>query len=154
MAPSSSGFDARALLISLDRSSGAPTDPRVRVASGRLDAAVAALRIGFDADVALFWHLDLVKLAPLLRLSRTCRTIVFLHGIESWRRQSALVRRALSRVDVVFTNTSFTHKRALTHIPELAGKPAHLVHLGLGEPLRGQTLSPDDIPAAIMISRL
>jgi phosphatidyl-myo-inositol dimannoside synthase len=154
MSASSSGFDARALMISLDKGNSESRDPRVTVASGRFDAGLAALRTGFDADAALFWHLDLLKLAPLLRLPRRCRTIAFLHGIESWRKQGPLLRRALSKVDVVFTNTSFTHKRALTHIPELAGKPAHLVHLGLGEPLQGNPLPPDEIPAAIMISRL
>ena len=154
MSAPASGFDARALLISLEDRSDTPSDPRVKVARGRFDAGIAALRTGFDANVALFWHLDLLKLAPLLRLPRSCKKIVFLHGIEAWRKQGPLVRRALSNVDVVFTNTSFTHKRALTHIPELAGKPAHLVHLGLGDPLHGDALPPDNVPAAIMISRL
>jgi phosphatidylinositol alpha-1,6-mannosyltransferase len=154
MSAPASGFDARALLVSLEPGGQGSDDPRVKVARGRFDAGIAALRIGFDADVALFWHLDLLKLAPLLRLPRTCRTIVFLHGIEAWRKQGPIVRRALSKVDVVFTNTSFTHKHALKHIPELAGRPAHLVHLGVGEPMRGEPLPPDSVPAAIMISRL
>jgi phosphatidyl-myo-inositol dimannoside synthase len=154
MSAPSAAFDARALLVSLEDKSEAPGDPRVKIAHGRLRAGIAALRNGFEADAALFWHLDLLKLAPLLRLPRGCRRIAFLHGIESWRKQGPLTQRALTSVDVVLTNTSFTHKHALTHIPQLAGKPAHVVHLGLGDPVRGATLPPDDVPAAIMISRL
>ena len=154
IAERSSGFDARALFVSLEDGKDTATDPRVRVARGRVGAAIAARRIGFKPDAVLFWHLDLLKLAPLLRLPRTCKRVVFLHGIEAWRKQGSTVRRLLRSVDVVLTNTTSTYKRALQHNPELAGKHTALLHLGVGSPFHGTIPEPDEVPAAIMIARL
>lgn len=149
-----SGFDARALLVSLEKTRRTESDPRITSGHGRFGAALAARRFAFSPDAVLFWHLDLLKLAPLLRLPRACRRIVFLHGIEAWRRQTPLIRRVLSSVDVVFTNTMFTYKQALEHIPELTGREMHLVHLGLGDPVTATPREPDPVPAAVMVSRL
>ncbi|MGQ0563048.1 MAG: glycosyltransferase family 4 protein [Gemmatimonadota bacterium] len=146
-------FDARALLVSLEATS-APADPRIITGIGRLDSIAAARRARGDFDVALFWHLDLLKLLPFLRLGPHCRKIVFLHGVEAWRRRGTLTRRALARSALVLSNTAYTYQRALRANAELTGRKQRIVHLGVGAPLDEPTPTPAALPAAIMIARL
>lgn len=136
-----SGFQAKLLSASIEQ-------------SGRLRLAMRAARMGGAADCALFWHLDLLKLAPFLRLESGCRRVLFLHGIEAWRRRGLLTRRLLRNVDVVLANTSFTLRRAVDANPELAATPAHIVPLGVHTALAEPTPAPAALPVAIMISRL
>lgn len=99
-------------------------------------------------DVVLFWHLDLLRLAPLI--SRRARRVVFLHGIEAWRRPDLLTRRVL-KDSIVLANSRYTIDRARTYLPSVA--TAQVVHLGVGEPGAPGGV-PADPPVALMISRL
>jgi phosphatidylinositol alpha-1,6-mannosyltransferase len=99
-------------------------------------------------DVILFWHLDLLRLAPLI--SRTARRVVFLHGIEAWRRPDAFTRLLLRRA-VLWANSQYTADRARTTLRNR--EPARIIHLGLGTAAR-ECQTPADPPVALMISRL
>lgn len=149
----SADVDARALAISLEPATAAADDPLLTRASGRLGSLAAAFRTQFDPDVALFWHLDLLKLMPALRLRPTCRKIIYLHGTEAWRRRGVLTRRLLARCDAVFANTAHTLNTARLANPELHSLPARIVHLGIDVPAVATPL-PDTVPAAVMIARL
>src|SRR5216684_2898772 len=58
----------------------------------------------WPADVALVWHLGMLKLLPFLRGFRG-RVVLFLHGIELWRAHGWLTRRLLRRVDLFLSNS-------------------------------------------------
>lgn len=100
----------------------------------------------------LFWHLGLLKVRPLLRAGRA-RTVLFLHGIEAWRRPGWLLRRLLRRVDLFLSNSAFTWQRFLEFNPELAGKPHRVVHLGCEVPVP-EAPPPEEPPAVLMLGRL
>jgi phosphatidyl-myo-inositol dimannoside synthase len=128
------------------------TDARLfEVAStSRLAAVAAARKVKFESDVVLFWHLDLLKLAPFLRGSG--RRVVFLHGIEAWRKRGKLTRMLLTDCEVL-ANSNHTVLRARASIPELQGRPTRVVPLGMGRPADTITgVAP--VPAAVMIGRL
>jgi phosphatidylinositol alpha-1,6-mannosyltransferase len=111
--------------------------------------AVRAARAQPDHfDTVLFWHLDLLRLAPLI--SRTARRVVFLHGIEAWRRPDFLTRHLLRNASLI-ANSSYTAERARSALGVSA--KMQIVHLGLGEPMTTRT-EPAPTPIALMISRL
>lgn len=145
-------FDARALLVTLEGERRPYDDPGLFVTAGRLQTAVAALRRNWHADIALFWHLDLLKLAPAMRMGNDCKRVVFLHGTEAWRSRGALTRREMRRLAAVFCNSTFTISKALLANPELMGVPSTVVQLGVEEVVA--PARPDEVPIAIMISRL
>ena len=116
----------------------------------RWATARSARRIKFESDVAIFWHLDLLKLAPLLPSAR--RRVVYLHGIEAWRRRGWLTR-SLLRGTTIFANSDHTIARARACITELRDHEIRVVSLGVGPPT-AQRVAPDPTPAAIMIGRL
>jgi phosphatidyl-myo-inositol dimannoside synthase len=120
------------------------------VPGGRWNAVRAARRIRFANDVTLFWHLDLLKLAPVLPPTR--RRVVFLHGIEAWRRRGWLTR-SLLRHATIFANSEHTVSRARACIPEIHQHNVRVIPLGAGESV-AQRATPDATPAAIMIGRL
>lgn len=135
-----SAFDVEALLV----------------ASGKRALSQALLRAvkpGSTSDVVLFWHTDLLKLMPLLPLRGSCRKVVFLHGIEIWRKRGAITRFALKRCDAVLSNTAYTFNRARTVVAELASARSRVVHLGLDDAL-ANIPAHDRVPAALMVSRL
>lgn len=122
----------------------------LEVASGdRIAAVRAAWKTRFPCDVALFWHLDLLQLAPFLKL--TGRRAVFLHGIEAWRPLNYITRRLLRSSDIL-ANSRYTLARAREQHPFLTTKST-IVPLGLGVPETRST-QPDAVPAAVMIGRL
>ena len=111
--------------------------------------AVRAARAQSDHfDVVLFWHLDLLRLAPLI--SRTAKRVVFLHGIEAWRRPDLFTGHLLRHASVI-ANSTYTAERARAALPVRA--EMQVVHLGLGEPLAAHK-EPEATPIALMISRL
>lgn len=113
----------------------------------RLRAIRAAREQPSNCDVVLFWHLDLLRLAPFL--PRHARRVVFLHGIEAWRRPDFMTRTLLRRATLL-ANSQYTTQRAEPH---LAAPIADVVHLGLGEPA-SLVAAPLEPPAALMIARL
>jgi phosphatidyl-myo-inositol dimannoside synthase len=118
--------------------------------SSRWTALRAARRVRFACDVIVFWHLDLLKLAPFL--PRTQRRVVYLHGIEAWRRRGWLTR-SLLRDSTIFANSEHTISRARACIPQIRNRNIRVVQLGAGKSVTQRTM-PDTIPAAIMIGRL
>lgn len=122
----------------------------LEVASGdRTGAVRAAWKTRFSCDVALFWHLDLLQLAPFLHL--TGRRVVFLHGIEAWRPVN-FVTRHLLRGSGILANSHYTLARAREQHPFLAPH-APVVALGMGEPAH-RAPDPSRVPAAVMVGRL
>jgi phosphatidylinositol alpha-1,6-mannosyltransferase len=120
---------------------------------GKARAVAEALGRRWAARVVLVWHLGLLKLVPLLRLPPG-RVVVFLHGIEAWRRQDLLTRTLLRRVGRFLTNSDHTWARFAALHPGLAGAAHQTVHLGIGAPATGPVRPPDAVPAALMLGRL
>lgn len=120
-------------------------------AGSRVQAVVHALRRRGQADIIFYWHLNMLKLRPLL--GSGTRTVVFLHGIECWRRLDLYTRRALMRVDHFFTNSSHTWDRFLEYHPDCRAASHQTVHLGIEKPA-GPVGSPRPRPAALIIGRM
>src|SRR5438067_760088 len=55
----------------------------------RLRAISAALHLRGKADLVVVWHMDLLKLVPFVA-RRATKVIVFLHGVECWRKVSRI----------------------------------------------------------------
>jgi len=121
--------------------------------TSRPRAVVAALSRRWRADVVLVWHVQLLRLLPFFRV-RNARIIVFLHGIEAWRRQALIERRLLKNVSLFLTNSDFTWRAFLEHNPECAGATHLTVPLGIGSPVSVSPPPPAASPAALMLSRL
>lgn len=120
---------------------------------GRVRAVLDALRCRRDASVVLVWHLSLLRLLLLLR-PRAAHVVVFLHGIEAWRRQDRLTRRLLGGVDLFLSNSDHTWRRFVAGTREAGGCRHRTVPLGIGSPLGGPTPDPDPTPATVVVSRL
>lgn len=116
----------------------------------RWDALQRARAETFQADMLLFWHLDLLRLAPVLRSKG--RRAVFLHGIEAWRRRGPLTT-ALVKKCAILANSQCTLTRARPYFHCANFQDAEVVHLGIGVPATAQSV-PSDVPIAIMIGRL
>lgn len=101
------------------------------------------------AQTVLCWHVDLL---PLARAARG-RRVLFLHGIEAWRRAGWLQRRLQPRPHLLLANSEFTLKRALQSAPGWRAVPSTIVPLGIRAPC-SRIRAPDDEPTAIMIGRL
>ncbi len=123
------------------------------VGRGKTHAAVAALRNRRGAGAILVWHLDLLKLVPLLNRVST-RVFLFLHGIEAWRRQDALTRWALPGVHLFLSNSEHTWERFLEWNPGLRQAAHALIPLGLGSAAAARTPAPCGKPIALIIGRL
>lgn len=119
-------------------------------AARRWAAVKAARQLDFPSDVVLFWHLDLLKLAPLLPATR--RRVVYLHGVEAWRRRGRITRTYL-RDCTILANSAYTLERARVFNRELQSRHARIVQLGIGEPV-GARDAPAATPAALMIGRM
>lgn len=126
---------------------------RTRYVSSKHHALVEPLRSRWPIHFVLVWHLGLLKLLPLFRLSNA-KIALFLHGIESWRRQDWLTQILLGKVDCFFSNSEFTWQRFLKANPQYKDVPHRKINLGIGSPINGQTPTPTTPPAALMIGRL
>jgi phosphatidyl-myo-inositol dimannoside synthase len=123
------------------------------VALSKFGALAMALRRRWRADTILVWHLHLLRLVPLFRLPKA-RVVVFLHGIEAWRRTDWLTRRLCSRVHLFLTNSHYTWAQFVQSHPRLQSIAHRIVHLGLDTPLPAQPVSPSQPPAVLMLGRL
>lgn len=121
--------------------------------ASKLKATMFALRGRWPIRLVLVWHLGLLKLIPFLRVSDS-RIVVFLHGIEAWRRQNWLTRSLLRRVDLFLSNTEYTWETFIANNAETMTAPHRAVHLGIGAPLEGRVPPPSQPPTVLMISRL
>jgi phosphatidylinositol alpha-1,6-mannosyltransferase len=144
-------------LISYGRKLDKPGRPAARekllVVSSRLGAVAATVSRRWPVRLVIVWHLDLLKYLFFLRV-RKANTVVFLHGIEAWRRQSAPVRMLLRRAHRILSNSDHTWEQFVQHNPTCRSSPHRTVHLGIGEPLQGEIPGPARTPIALMIGRL
>lgn len=122
-------------------------------ATPKMLALMRAIRRRTCADTLLVWHFDLLKLAPIIETSGT-RVVLFLHGIEAWRKQSPLTHWVMKRTRLFLSNSDFTWQRFASIHPAYADAPHRTVHLGTGEPLGRPRPAPSDTPAVLMIGRL
>ncbi len=112
------------------------------------------VRRNWRTRTLLFWHLGLLKLLPVMRGVKESRVVLFLHGIECWRRMGWLQRRRLRRVDLFLSNSSFTWERFCDFNPQFRGRNHRVIPLGLDEPWQGPVPESQDPPAALIVSRL
>jgi phosphatidylinositol alpha-1,6-mannosyltransferase len=115
-------------------------------------AALHALAQRRRAGILLVWHLQLLKLAPLAA-APAARVVVFLHGIEAWRRQDPVTRWALGKVKLVLSNSQHTWERFLSFNPEFREVAHQSVHLGAGTRVTSP-VPPDSKPIALMLGRM
>jgi phosphatidyl-myo-inositol dimannoside synthase len=115
--------------------------------------ALAALGKRQRGGILLVWHLNLLKLAPLVA-GAAARVVVFLHGIEAWRRQDSITRWALGKVNVFLSNSQYTWERFAASNPEYREIPHEIVHLGAGTGLTTAPPAPDATPVALMLGRM
>lgn len=123
---------------------------------GRLATACAAVGRREAADTILVWHCGLLRLAPLIAsgvASGRARLVVFLHGIEAWKKQDYLTALLMRRAALFITNSDHTWGRFVAANPDCAGSPHCTVHLGAGGSAP-EFHAPEDPPAALMIGRL
>jgi phosphatidylinositol alpha-1,6-mannosyltransferase len=119
---------------------------------GRWRVAWAALARRWRAPLVCFWHLNLLRLLPLMRVG-PAKVVLFLNGIEAWRDPGRDLRRLLKRVDLFLAISDFTWQKFLEFHPGLADRPHQTVHLGLGGPA-GEIDPPGNPPAALILGRV
>jgi phosphatidylinositol alpha-1,6-mannosyltransferase len=121
--------------------------------SSKIKAVLRIVRNRQEARVILVWHLHLLKLLPFLN-SPASRVILFLHGVEAWRKHDPLTRFLLKKVDLFLSNSDYTWQRFLDYNPAFRAADHRTVHLGAGSPLGGTPPPPSQPPAALMIGRV
>jgi phosphatidylinositol alpha-1,6-mannosyltransferase len=131
---------------------GEEANGHVLVAARRPALLGKVLARRWQARVFLVWHVGLLKLLPVLR-TRSARVVLFLHGIEVWKRFGPWTRRLLRRVDLFLSNSAFTWQRFTEMNPEFAAAPHRVVHLGVEGEAPAADL-PTGPPAALMLGRL
>lgn len=121
--------------------------------ASRTRAALSALATRRHGGTLFVWHLNLLKLAPLVA-GAAARVVVFLHGIEAWRRQDSITRWALGKVNLFLSNSDHTWERFLTFNPALRDAPHETVHLGAGDSFVGVPPAAAAKPVALMLGRM
>jgi phosphatidylinositol alpha-1,6-mannosyltransferase len=121
--------------------------------SSRVGLVIQAIQGRWVADVLLVWHLSLLRLVPLVRLPNA-KVVIFLHGIEAWKKQDLFTRILLHRVNLVTSNSDYTWSRFLASNPQCKRVPHKTVHLGISAAVDGQISPPPSPPVALMLSRL
>jgi phosphatidylinositol alpha-1,6-mannosyltransferase len=82
------------------------------------------------------------------------KIVVFLHGVEAWRRQDWLTRALLHRVTLFVSNSDYTWLRFVANNPRCGRAPHRTVHLGISSPVDECVPPPVGPPVALMLSRL
>jgi phosphatidylinositol alpha-1,6-mannosyltransferase len=114
--------------------------------------AVVSAMITPPSKRILVWHIHFAKLIPLVAAPRA-RVVLFLHGIEAWRRLDRLTRLALRRVQLFLSNTDFTWVKFITLNPEFAHVAHQTVHLGCGS-ASNETVAGGSPSSVLMVGRL
>jgi phosphatidyl-myo-inositol dimannoside synthase len=83
---------------------------------GRLAYALRALlvAIGRRSEIVFCGHLYMVSLAAMVARLRGAKLVVQMHGIEAWRRPSALRRKAVEAADLVLCVSRYTRSAVLS----------------------------------------
>jgi phosphatidyl-myo-inositol dimannoside synthase len=148
--------EAKTTLLSYGRGnpngSSEPASESINVNS-KTQAVFTALSRSWRQELVLVWHVGFLKLLPFLRLSHP-RIVVALHGIEAWEESGWLTRKQLDGVDLFLTFSTYTWERFLTLNPRYRNRPHRTIAHGVGVPLGGAVPAIDDLPIALMISRL
>jgi phosphatidyl-myo-inositol dimannoside synthase len=136
-----------------------PGDPlagvRFRFAAGRDWQmgrwATTAAMTNDERSILLLMHLNLTPIA-VPWLARGRRVMVFLHGVEAWRRLSRPQQFVLSRAELL-ANSQYTADRFAELNPGLAKQPVHICALGVADaaPSTADVASPQ---IALTVSRL
>jgi len=132
---------------------GVPVPPDALHTTSRRRAGLAALAMRRRFGLVLVWHMDMLKLLPLLQL-HGARVVLILQGIEAWRRRPWPERALLKRVDMFVSISDYTWQRFVDANPEYVTAPHRTVPLGIGTPFEGQAPHPNPTPAALMVGRL
>jgi phosphatidylinositol alpha-1,6-mannosyltransferase len=122
-------------------------------AKSRASAIKLALSHTWRVNSVFVWHLNLLKLVPFMRVPKA-KSIVFLHGIEAWRKLPWLDQQALKRVNLFLSNSDFTWQRFLQFNPSFCTYPHLTIPLGIGQEYQGTTPDHGKTPVTLMISRL
>jgi phosphatidylinositol alpha-1,6-mannosyltransferase len=124
-----------------------------RPRASKTRAALGALAKRRQGAILLVWHLHLLKLAPLVA-GAASRVVVFLHGIEAWRRHDSLTRWALGKVNLFLSNSDHTWERFVAVNSAFRATPHQTVHLGAGTSLETMPSAPAVKPVALMLGRM
>jgi glycosyltransferase involved in cell wall biosynthesis len=122
-------------------------------AASRFAAIAAAISRRWRVETVLVWHLHMLKLLPFFHADKA-EVILFLHGMEAWRRQNWLTQKMLRRVKLILSNSEFTWQRFVEFNPDFAHMPHKVVPLGIGDSLKDETPPPLPTPIALMVGRL
>lgn len=122
-------------------------------APSKLRAIISAFKIRQPVSRILIWHIGLLKLLPCFR-ARDAKVILFLHGIEAWRKQDRVTSRVLRRVDLFLSNSDYTWQRFIQANPNFASAQHLTVHLGIESEMKEDVPGAGDPPAVLMTSRL
>lgn len=96
---------------------------------GALAVAVLLRQYCGTPCALVFDHLGPARVQSFLTRARRSPYLVFLHGIEVWRRLEWDRRRALARADIRLANSQYTRRRATENCPWLP--PTEVLHLAL-----------------------
>jgi len=118
----------------------------------KLRAISWALQNHADYELVFVWHLGLLKLLPFFKL-RTAKAMLYLHGIEAWRKQDRLTRIALDSVGHFLCNSEHTWLRFISYQPQFASTPYTVVPLGIEADLVGPIQTPSR-PVGLIIARM
>ncbi len=122
-------------------------------AYSKSEAIRLALSSGFAPRSFLVWHVGLLKLLPFFRAAHANR-VLFLHGVESWKRLDPLTERMLRRIRLFLSNSDVTWSRFLAYHPEFSNVRQRTVPLGIGDPFDTELPLPDPRPTALMLGRM
>ncbi len=126
--------------------------PGFQCARTKSVAVIDCLRERGKQDLILVWHIGLLKLVPFVRKANS-KLVLFLHGVECWKRLGQFTLRSLRHVHRFIANSSFTWLRFVSFNPELADAPHTIVPLGLDEP-DTEYRDPSGQPEAIVVGRM
>jgi phosphatidylinositol alpha-1,6-mannosyltransferase len=126
---------------------------RYETGASKAKAVFQALGGRRPADVILVWHLHLMKLLPFAGHVDS-RVVLFLHGVEAWRRHDPVTQLLLKRVKLILSNSDFTWRRFVSCNPALANTAHLTVHLGAGSAVLDSPQISSPRPYVLMVSRL
>jgi phosphatidylinositol alpha-1,6-mannosyltransferase len=126
--------------------------------SSKFPAVLRALGRRGPTETVLVWHCGLLKLTPFINIPapgrQKVRRVLFLHGIEVWRRHDALTSYLMRGTDLFLSNSDHTWRKFVGFHPECADGAHRTVRLGIGESQADASPVPDGPPAALMIGRM
>jgi phosphatidyl-myo-inositol dimannoside synthase len=146
------GRNVECIVYGTDPLRACPNLSRALCRASKPGLALRMLARRWPADVAVCWHMSMLKLLPLARGFHG-KVVVFLHGIEAWRPQTPNLIRKLEKVDLFLSNSDFTWHEFQKFVPQIQGKPHITTPLGFGEPT-AESSPLSDTPSILIIARM